>query len=222
MDLTDLGTTDPSPLCRPTQEYVSAGLDGYADAGLDDMQIEVLVDHLARCAGCGEWEAGVVALHRSVRLRPADPVPDMTDAILARVTPPAKHRLTFLRWSLAWIAVIGIAQSVPDLIFGSDPGATTHVARHLGSMTLALFVGFLYAAWRPHRAIGLLPVAGALAASMLVTAVVDISSGATAVMGESIHFVDFAGVVLLWMLAGSPRPQKPKGFRSISGAADPV
>ena len=50
--------------------------------------------------------------------------------------------------------------AVPALIFGSDAGLPVHTARHLGSFDVALAVGFLFAAWRPSRIPGLLPVVG--------------------------------------------------------------
>jgi predicted anti-sigma-YlaC factor YlaD len=82
-------------------------------------------------------------------------------------------------------------------------------------MSVALAVGLVYAAWRPVRAFGLLPIAGALAACMVVAAAFDLADGRTAVLGEAHHVLDVAGLLLLWLLAGAPRP---RGRRLRMGA----
>jgi predicted anti-sigma-YlaC factor YlaD len=72
-------------------------------------------------------------------------------------------------------------------------------------MSAALAVGLVYAAWRPVRAFGLLPITGALAACMVVTAALDLAGGRAGALGEAHHVLDLAGLVLLWVLAGAPR-----------------
>ncbi len=167
--------------------------------------------HVSSCPDCAEQWERMAALDRTVRVRPADPIPDLTEAILARARPPRTRNLAWLRVSLAWIGVLGMAQATPYLILGHDAGASVHVARHVGALTIALFIGFLYAAWRPERAFGLLPVAIALALGMMIGSAVDIGQGIVTFEGElTAHFADLAGVVLLWFLAGAPRPRLPR------------
>ena len=63
--------------------------------------------------------------------------------------------------------VAQIAVAIPALVFGSDAGLPVHAARHIGSFDVALGVGFLYAAWKPSRIPGLLPVVVALVACLV-------------------------------------------------------
>jgi predicted anti-sigma-YlaC factor YlaD len=191
--------------CPQSRDLISLRIDGRTTATED----RLLDAHVASCASCEDHERRAWTLHRSIRLRPADPVPDLTEQILARARPPRRQRLTWLRLALGWVGVLGIVQALPDLVLGHDAGEPVHLARHLGALTIALFVGFLYAAWRPHRAFGLLPIAFALAASMSLGAIVDIIAGNVGAFGElSAHLIDLAGVAFLWLLAGSPRPRR--------------
>jgi predicted anti-sigma-YlaC factor YlaD len=174
-------------------------LDGEADA---DERTSATA-HLAACDACRSWYEVVSHLHRLVRVQPADAVPDLTAGILARAHPPTLGRREWIRTTLAVVALTELALAVPALL-GHDTGATVHLARHIGALTAALALGYLYAAWRPVRAFGLLPVAGALAVTMTVTALLDVVQGRAVALNEAGHLLDVAALVLLWMLAGRP------------------
>jgi predicted anti-sigma-YlaC factor YlaD len=161
---------------------------------------------MTTCAPCGRYHADLVQLQRIVRLRPADPVPDQTAAILVRARPPAGGRMAWVRYGLAVVALTQLVLALPELVFGLDAGTPAHLARHAGSLGTALAIGLLYAAWRPERAVGLLPIAAALAACMVVTAVADIVDGRAQALGEGTHVLELVGLALLWVLAGAPRP----------------
>ena len=109
-----------------------------------------------------------------------------------------------MRPALAWVAVVMLVQSLPALIFGETAGTSPHLARHLGAFGAALALGFAYAAWKPHRAFGLLPFTAALVATTSVSIVADILTGARTPLGELIHVTELAGLALLWMVSGSP------------------
>ncbi len=96
------------------------------------------------------------------------------------------------------------AQSVQPLVLGDAAGATTHIARHLGAFGLALAIGLAYAAWRPHRAFGMLPFTAALVATTVVSAVIDATDRGAPPLAEAVHIAELVGLVLLWMIAGSP------------------
>jgi predicted anti-sigma-YlaC factor YlaD len=176
-------------------------LDGRASA--DAAAVEA---HTTTCARCRRYHADLVQLQRMVRLRPAEPVPDQTAAILSRSRLPAGGRGSWVRYGLAVVALTQLVLALPELVFGLDAGTPAHLARHAGSLGTALAIGLLYAAWRPARAVGLLPIAAALAACMVVTAVADIVDGRAHALGEGTHVLELAGVALLWLLAGAPRP----------------
>jgi predicted anti-sigma-YlaC factor YlaD len=106
-----------------------------------------------------------------------------------------------LRWVLVALALVQIAVAVPALILGSDAGLPVHTARHLGSFDVALAVGFLFAAWRPSRVPGLLPVAVALVVCLVGSSMLDVIDGNTAALSEAHHVTDFAGLVVLWLVS---------------------
>ena len=74
--------------------------------------------------------------------------------------------------------------------------------------------GFLFAAWRPARIPGLLPVVAALVACLVGSSLLDVLAGNTGALGEAHHATDFAGLAVLWLLsrgvAHSPVTTRPE------------
>jgi predicted anti-sigma-YlaC factor YlaD len=145
-------------------------------------------------------------------------MPDLTPAILAAIgddaAAPSDDTKVALRWILAVLALVQIGFAVPALLLGSDAGLPVHAARHLGSFDIAVAVGFLFAAWRPARIPGLLPVVAALVACLVASSLLDVAAGNTGALGEAHHATDFAGLAVLWLLgrgvahtAATPRPE---------------
>ena len=143
-------------------------------------------------------------LDRVVRIRPAESVPSLVAAVTARARPARLGRGGWIRPALAWVAVVMLAQSLPALLLAEASGTSPHLARHLGAFGAALAIGFAYAAWKPHRAFGLLPFTAALVATTSVSILADIITGSRTPLGELIHVTELAGLALLWMVAGSP------------------
>ena len=196
--------------CSDFQEAISARLDGEASA----IEPEELEAHLSRCAACRAFATRADTLTRSVRVRPAEAVPNLTAMILAKAPAPAR---LWPRYALLWVGLTQLVLALPALA-GDDRGASTHVARELGSWDIALAVGLLVVAWQPRRAAGLLPFALALAGAMALTAGLDIAAGHAPAAGEAIHLIDVVGVGALWLAARSPahvrwRP-RPQGLRA--------
>jgi predicted anti-sigma-YlaC factor YlaD len=198
--------------CSHFREAVSARLDG-EDPGLP---VPILDGHLAGCASCRAWSGELGALHRLVRVRTAEPIPDLTAGIVDAFVPAPRRRTVWrlvpgevisnARWALFAVALTQLVLAAPALVLGEDAGATVHVARELGAFDVALAVGLLVAAWQPLRAWGLLPVAAALALVMAGTAVLDLVDGRTDTVAEAHHLLDVAGVLLLWLVAREDRP----------------
>lgn len=186
--------------CSSIREIASAAVDGEVTVA----EQRACDEHVERCADCRRHVERLAVLTRQVRLRAAEPVPDLASRVLDRARPPRLGRGGWVRPALAWVAIVLAVQSVGPLILGDVAGASTHVARHVGAFSAALAVGLLYAVWRPHRAFGLLPFAAALTATMLVAGVLDVVSGESSLLAESIHLTELAGLVLLWILSGSP------------------
>ena len=194
--------------CEPFRLAISARLDGELP-GLDPAVID---RHLAGCAGCRSFASGIIELNRAVRITAADPVPDLTPAILSGIgVLPRRSRWdpTALRGALAAVALVQLAWGVPALLFGRGPD--THLARELGSFDLALAVGFLFAAWRPLRAYGMLPLVAALVGFLALTSAVDIAAGRATATPEASHLLELMGLALVWLLARAVTPMAAGG-----------
>jgi predicted anti-sigma-YlaC factor YlaD len=194
--------------CMQIHQAISARLDG-EDPALDEPTVYA---HLAGCADCRAFAHDTEALHRSVRLAPAPAIPDLTPDILTAIgaesttdAEPDTHLA--LRWILVAIAVAQIAVAIPALILGNDASLPVHTARHIGSFDVALGVGFLYAAWKPSRIPGLLPVVVALVACLVGSSFLDVAAGNTRALGEAQHVLDFVGLAVVWLLS-RPAPQR--------------
>jgi predicted anti-sigma-YlaC factor YlaD len=201
--------------CEQCRTALSADLDG-EDPGVPRSAVDL---HLAGCGECRAFEAGSARLHRA----PAEPVPDLSSAILSAIPPavpdpaPVDERVQFLRVTLAVVAVIQLAMAVPALVLGDDAGLPTHVARHLGSFAVALGVGLLVVAWRPDRAPGILPVIGAVVLCLVASSVADILSGRAAPGAEVSHAPELVGLVTVWLLARSSPARMSKTARTVLG-----
>lgn len=163
-----------------------------------------LETHLDECVACTALAMRMSAMDRRVRLRPAEPVPDLVLAVTSRVHPAVLGRGGWMRPALAWIAVLMFVQNVTPLVLGQTDGAEAHLARHLGAFGVALAIGFAYVAWRPHRAFGMLPFVAALMVSMIASTGFDVLDGGRSALAEATHLTEVAGLALLWMISGSP------------------
>jgi predicted anti-sigma-YlaC factor YlaD len=188
--------------CDDCREAISARLDG------EELPADLAAyeSHLTGCAACQAFEASATSLHRAVRVRPADTVPDLSRAIMAKAPRP-QATPEWPRYALLAVALTQIVLALPALLFGDDPGASTHVAREIGSFDIALAIGLLVAAWQPRRAVGLLPFATALAGALMLTAALDVAAGRAGAAGEVHHILDLVGLAVLWILS------RPAGAR---------
>ena len=194
--------------CEVIREALSARLDGETSE-LTDHAVDV---HLGTCPACTAWAEELAVLHRMVRVREAEPVPDITVAILGAVPSAAAPRravgappISVARWALFVVALTQLVLAGPAVLLGEGTGATVHVARELGAFDVALAVGLLLAAWQPARAWGLLPVVAALGFVLGGTAVLDVVRGTATSIGEVHHLLDLAGVAFLWWVAREDR-----------------
>lgn len=174
------------------------------DDELDGHEQRQLDRHLEGCRSCRAHADAVASLARTMRLRSAASEREFVTRLMARSRPARLGRGGWLRPALAWCGVVIAVQSVRPLLLAEIDGAETHIARHLGASTLALAIGLLYAAWRPHRAFGLLPFVVALLATNVVSTVLDTIDGNRSAVAEAVHVIEMIGLVLLWMVAGSP------------------
>lgn len=196
--------------CEQFREAASARLDGepppIPGAALDA--------HLAGCAGCAGWYAAAGRVTRLARIAPAEPVPDLTAAVLAAIG-PVRRRLApgelLVRGGLALLAVAQLVLAWPALT-GYDPMThSPHSAHELGAWNAALAVAAAWTALRPRHASGLLPLLGAAAAVLTVTSVADLRSGHVESSRVSTHVLVWCAVALVAALAyvrKDPRPSQ--------------
>ncbi|MGF1599886.1 MAG: zf-HC2 domain-containing protein [Acidimicrobiales bacterium] len=182
--------------CDDARTSISARVDGELPSALDD----VLDHHLAGCPACRGWENRAFALRRSLLMRHDPHPPDLADRVLASLSVPHAGTGEWVRYGLGVVAATIAALHLP-LLLGLGAGAD-HDARHIGTFGVALGVGLLWAALRPERAIGLIPLAAALAAATLVGAAVDVGASRATVAAESTHLLELVGLALLWYLSG--------------------
>lgn len=197
MEPTDIADLDP---CSGFRELASASLDDQVTAA----EQARLDDHLAGCADCRRFVDRAAGLNRRLRVHAPSPDPAFVASVMADARPARLGRGGWARPVLAWCALVIFVQSIGPLVFGSTDGASEHLARHLGASGLALAVGLAYAAWRPHRAYGLLPFVGALFAATVIAMVADMLAGHRTAFAEATHVAELIGIVVLWIVAGSP------------------
>jgi predicted anti-sigma-YlaC factor YlaD len=188
----------PSASCTPTREALSADLDGEVGA----LDLHEARSHAAACDPCDRFARSLATVNRHVRVAAADPVPDLTAPILVALAEDRSslrdRRSRDLRVLVGMAGVVQLVLALP-VLFGAWTPAL-HLGRDLGALELALGVGFLLAAYQPHRAAGVLPIAAAAFAVVTVAAGVDLVAGRAAIVSELTHLTELVGVVALWGL----------------------
>lgn len=186
--------------CDQSREAISAGLDGE-----DPDQSRALLDrHLDGCGPCRLFAREAADLHRLVRVRPAETVPDLRRAILQAAAPrqepvPTPAAVSWLRYGLGVVGLTMFALALPSLVL-HDSGSAIHLTRELSAWDLAFAIGLLFAAWQPARARGLLPMAAVLAGGQVLGSVIDVVSGRAPAVSEAHHALELTGVVMVWLL----------------------
>lgn len=180
---------------------VSAYLDG--EAG--DRPVSEVDRHLAACAACRAFALDAGRLRRGARLSVTPPAPDVTEAVMARIAArQGAHPMTrAIQVATALLGLLQVVIAAPLLL---EAGHMAHEARHIGAFSLALGVGLGYAAWRPHRAVGLLPATVALSGAMALTCALSLRAGILPSHAEFSHLVAPLAVAGLWWMSRSGRP----------------
>lgn len=186
--------------CELYRESLSAEMDGERPA----VSSELLRAHVRRCDACGDWEVQARGLAGAlVATVAAHDAPDLSRRILRAAAVPVRtgEHLTPWRVTLAAVAVLHVLLALPATL-----GAPAHTAAELGSWDIALAVGFLFAAWRPARAWGMLPLVAAVVVGVAATGFIAPTTDAD-LASEAAHLLDVAGLVCVWALAGKPLPR---------------
>jgi predicted anti-sigma-YlaC factor YlaD len=195
--------------------------------GLDEATLDT---HLAGCPACRAWLEAARQVTRQARIGVARPVPDRTTALLAAIDRDRQARrkraMIPTRGLLAALAVALVTLCVPVLLLGHDRAAPLHVSHELGSFDLAIAAGFLAAAWRPHRARGMLALVGVATLALIGTAALDLAAGRTTLTDEAPHLLVGLGWLLLYRLhrryTATPNDPAAQATPPVAGAPSVV
>jgi len=193
--------------CKVVREALSAQLDGEEHT----LATDFMESHCESCPECQWWFNQAQTLHRQVRIAPAPQFPNLTTSITQAIehiplpTQSRQRSLDICRVLLACCAALQLLATLPMLL-GSGTGPA-HLDHELGSWDLALSAGLLFAAWRPARAWGMLPLVAAVAIALAGTAVSDVISDTTSLGAESTHLLEAVGVLFLWNIARLTRDE---------------
>lgn len=196
--------------CAHWQEAISARIDG-EDPGVEPRLLDA---HVATCADCRAFTSTAERARRLARVQPAPEIPDLS----RRVVKAAALADRVASWSavravLAVVALQVVGFALRPLVWGTDGAAATHEARHIGAFSVAYGVGLLAVVVRPARARTMLPVAAVLAATLTITAVVDMTNGDVPAIAEASHLPEVLSVVLIWLIAS---PARRRGNRDTA------
>lgn len=176
--------------CNTCREALSARLDGEPEGTPAD-EVDA---HLETCTSCQAWHDDAAALTRTLRVRPATPVPDLTAAILdaaPSIVPPTPRGWT-PRLLLGGVAVAQLTLGMAQVIGTSGASAhgdhatgvgSSHLFNESTAWNLAIGLGLLWTALRPAATSGMLPVVGAFVAVLIPYSAIDLLSG-TATAGR--------------------------------------
>jgi len=185
--------------CHPFRELISARMDGEIEPSSESN----LDAHVAICTSCRLYQDDAFALRRSLRMRAvtSETSPEQSTGGVDLVG--SLRAVTALRWALFVIGGTLVLLNFGPIL-SVDGTSAAHLNRHDGVFGMALGIGMLAVAAKPHRAMGLLPLTSAVAVLMGIVAAVDLVAGNANLLAESIHVVQFAGLICLWMISGGP------------------
>jgi len=208
--------------CERWRDALSARLDG-EPLGVDDALLDA---HLATCSACCDHAKALESLHRGLRLRTADQVPDLTDQILTAAAADRRRLridrkvVTFvLRWVLVVIAAFEIGLASPELL------GRWHTGSELGTWSIAVGIGFLSVAMKPARASSLVPMLGWAGVLTAIVTTRHLLDGAASMSNEWPHGLVLAGVaalVAISRLEGAVDHPGPQPAGTVDADGKPV
>jgi predicted anti-sigma-YlaC factor YlaD len=202
--------------CLTCREAISARLDGEPEP----VPAEETDEHLVSCAACRSWQVRVTERSRTLRVRQAIEVPDLSDAILEIAVPPSGTRGWWAR-----IALIAVATAQLSLALSQMLGIGAHGAEHVPlaghlfnestAWNVALGMGLLWAAFRSRVTSGLIPVLAAFVVFLGVYSAHDLVTGAvpaSRVLGHGLLLLGLGLLVVINRWYNDPTPQPDRAF----------
>jgi predicted anti-sigma-YlaC factor YlaD len=200
-------------MCR---EALSARMDGESEP-VPAAQTD---EHLRSCSECQAWQARAATMSRVLRVREATEIPDLTDAVM-RAAPVIDHtrsRLPRLALGVVAVAQLGLALSqafgfgpiVEHAEHGGVPVAS-HLFNESTVWNLAVGLGLLWAAFRPHATSGLIVVMAGFVVGLLAYSTHDLITGTAPVIREIGHGLLVVALCLLVVVNRQSRTPAPHG-----------
>ena len=206
--------------CLTCRESLSARLDGEAEPA----PAEQVDAHLAECGACRAWQRRGEELNRVLRVRPATPVPDLHEAILADAPQIEPAQGWWVRGALVCVAVaqvtLGLSQllgmGVTAMHVGHEdaPAVAGHLFNESTAWNLALGIGMLWAAFRPRATSGLVPVLAGFVVVLFAYSAHDLVTGAAPVSRVLGHGLLVLGLGLMIVVNRRHHPHAPDGARA--------
>lgn len=186
--------------CETCRELISASIDDE----LSPLEHQTMRSHVARCPTCVAHGRRLLAVDETVQAADRPTAPDLSSAILdrhdaERAASRASSRVQLLRLALVAVGMVQLVLSLDQLLH--DAAFASHLSRDLGGWDLAFAVGLLVCAANPWRARAILPMVVAVVAVITISMAVDARRDAVALVTELPHLAEYAGLVLLWLLA---------------------
>jgi predicted anti-sigma-YlaC factor YlaD len=207
--------------CSDFRESLSARIDGDI-AALPDA---VLDRHVGLCPDCRSRQEQADRLRRTMLVRAAPVVPDLSVRILAEVPVPRAEK-----WGTRIpLAVVALAQSglgFAELLGAGDAGhgalGTAHLSNESAAWNVAVGIGLLWAALRPRSAGSLLPALGGFVLVLGIVSAIDASGGQVTAGRLLSHSLVVAGVGLLVAVHRQARRSPAPRPRTAVHAGDDV
>lgn len=202
--------------CLTCRESLSARLDGEPEPA-PAARVDA---HLVTCGACQAWLRRAEDLGRLLRVRPAVPVPDLTEAILAAAPMIEPRQGWGVRGALVCVAVAQIALGLSQLVGVSSTamhlthGTAGHLFNESTAWNLALGIGMLWAAFRPRATTGLVPMLTGFLVVLLAYSAHDLLTGAAPVSRVLGHGLLLVGLILMIIVDRRHRPRTPESAKA--------
>ncbi|MFD2414908.1 zf-HC2 domain-containing protein [Amycolatopsis pigmentata] len=198
--------------CEMFREALSARLDGEPELVSPD----VVDRHLETCSACRSWQARAHVLRRTLVVRAAPVVPDLSETILARIPAPSTGRwparialgiVAFAQLTLALGQLLGVASGMAGMSEGGF--MPQHLGHESSAWNLAVGVGLLCAALLPRMASGQLPVMAGFVLVLTVVSATDLAAGTVTGARLATHVFAVLGAALLFVVQRQYRRDHP-------------
>ncbi|WP_370941993.1 zf-HC2 domain-containing protein [Amycolatopsis sp. cg5] len=199
--------------CEIFREALSARIDS-EQGPLPDDQVD---RHLATCQACRGWFDQSRLLRRSMLVRSAPEVPDLTALILENSPPPPREKwglrvalgvVGLVQCGLAFAQLLGVETGTHG---GHGDAAAGHLLNEGAAWNLAIGIGLLWAAVRTKAAAGQLPMITGFVLVLSAVSASDLLGGRVTTARLVTHVFLVIGLALLFAVYRQDRKHSRPG-----------